>query len=94
MGFEVIMHQTAGEEQVEIQDRLCLTEDERLVPEGDPDGRWLYAVPGQRVPLSEAVKYGLVKGEKKPGADKSRKTPAEDKAAKAPVETPKSTKKA
>jgi hypothetical protein len=43
-----------------VTERLALTEDDRLVPEGHPDGRWLYATPGREVPWAEAVKYGLV----------------------------------
>lgn len=46
----------------EVYERLCLTEDERLVSEGDPAGRWLYAIPGQKIPMAEAIRYGLVDG--------------------------------
>lgn len=46
----------------EITERLYRTEDGRVVPEGDPDARWLYAVPGQRVPLEEAVELGIEPG--------------------------------
>lgn len=40
--------------------RLALTEDGRVVDEGHLDARWLYAVPGMSVPMSEAEAYGLV----------------------------------
>ena len=42
-----------------ITERLCLTEDGKLVPEGDPRGRWFYAAPGREIPDEEAAKYGL-----------------------------------
>lgn len=40
--------------------RLCRTEDDRLVPESDPDARWLYCIPGQKIPRQEAERYGLL----------------------------------
>lgn len=43
-----------------VTERYCLTEDDRLVIEGDLEARWLYAIPGQEIPWSEAKKYGLV----------------------------------
>ncbi len=46
----------------EVDKRLYLTGDDRVVPDGDPDARWLYAVPGKRIPLEDAEKYGLVGG--------------------------------
>lgn len=45
---------------VEATARLCLTEDDKLVPEGDPEGRWLYCIPGRMIPRAEAEKYGLL----------------------------------
>lgn len=45
---------------VEANARLCRTEDDRLVPEGDPAARWLYTVPGRMIPRAEAEKYGLL----------------------------------
>lgn len=53
----------------EVTERLYLTEDDKVVSEGDPDARWLYAVPGKRIPMSEAKKAGLVKS-RKPKSDK------------------------
>jgi hypothetical protein len=50
-----------------VTERLALTEDElRLVPEGSPDGRWLFAIPGQEIPFAVAVKFGLVSGDVPP----------------------------
>lgn len=58
-----------------VQERLCLTEDDRIVLEGDLDARWLYAIPGQEIPLAEAERYGLTGGE--PNA--SERVPASEK---------------
>lgn len=45
-----------------VDERLYTTEDgSRVVKEGDPEARHLYATPGSEVPLKEAEKYGLVK---------------------------------
>lgn len=65
MGFEVKLG-TPVEPMVEVHERLCLTEDGRLVDESDPDARWLYCLPGHRVSLAEAIKYGLVSAEPEP----------------------------
>jgi hypothetical protein len=43
-----------------ITERLCRTEDGRIVPEDHPDSRWLYAVPGDEITLQEAERHGLV----------------------------------
>lgn len=43
--------------------RLCRTEDDRLVPDSDPDARWLYCIPGTAIPRAEAERYGLLKAE-------------------------------
>jgi hypothetical protein len=40
--------------------RLCLTEDDRLVPDTDPDARWLFCVPGVPIPRGVAERYGLL----------------------------------
>lgn len=47
----------------EVTERLALTEDGRVVPEDSPEARWLYAIPGQQIPLEETLKYGLVAGD-------------------------------
>lgn len=45
----------------EVKERLYLTEDKtRLVPEGDPDARFLYAAAGRRIPEAEARRFGLL----------------------------------
>lgn len=47
-------------EQYKVTERLCKTEDgERLVPENHPEARWLYAIPGQQIPMAEAERFGL-----------------------------------
>jgi enoyl-CoA hydratase/carnithine racemase len=41
--------------------RLWLTADcDRVVPEGDPDAAFLFAIPGRSVPRAEALRYGLI----------------------------------
>lgn len=46
---------------VVIKGRWCLTGDGKLVPEGDPEARWLWAIDGQEIPEDEAkaVGYGV-----------------------------------
>ncbi len=39
--------------------RLLKTADDRLVPAGDPAGKWLFCGKGARIPRAEAEKYGL-----------------------------------
>lgn len=41
------------------EERLCLTEDGRVVVEGHEDGRWLWKIPGDGITAEEAAKYGL-----------------------------------
>ena len=53
----------------EVTNRLYLTENDEVVPEGDPDARWLYAVPGKRIPLEEAEKYGLTDSSAEPAGE-------------------------
>lgn len=41
--------------------RLCLTDDRsRLVPDTDPDARWLFCVPGSPISRADAERYGLL----------------------------------
>jgi len=47
-------------EWVTATQRLCLTEDGRLVPETDPAARWLWCTPGQKVRRADAERYGLL----------------------------------
>lgn len=72
-----------------VGEHLYLTEDRgRVVPEGDPAGRWLWASPGTEVPRSEAVRLGAIQEPAKPAAaaevkeqakpaDKARAKPAD-----------------
>lgn len=60
--------------------RLCKTEDgARLVPDTDPDARWLFCVPGARIPRADAERYGLLgdeEPEERPTPAKARPAPA------------------
>ena len=58
-----------------VTERLALTEDDRLVPEESAEARWLYAIPGQRIPLAEAQRYGLVATETKKEQKRGRRQP-------------------
>lgn len=79
MSLEMNMREGAGEvDNVTIDRHLYLTEDEsRVVEEGHPDGRWLWARPGLEVPREDAERLGAVKPAKeaKPPANKARKAP-------------------
>jgi len=82
-------------EWVTATQRLCLTEDGRLVPDTDPAARWLWCTPGQKVRRADAERFGLIggkdadeasgKGEEKPEAKARRavatkqRTPGGDK---------------
>ncbi len=49
---------------VAVDRHWYLTEDKaRVVEEGHPDSRWLWASPGTEVPLAEAIRLGAVKVE-------------------------------
>lgn len=51
-------------QRVVIERRLYLTKDrKRVVEEGDPEGYWLWAAPGQAVERSEAERLGAIKTE-------------------------------
>ena len=42
------------------RERLALTEDRtRLVPDGSPEGRWLWCTVGDEIPREEAIRFGL-----------------------------------
>lgn len=65
---------------VTIKQHWCLTEDgERVVPETDPEARWLHWSPGTLVPRAEAERLGAVKAE--PAEPKKAAAPAAKKAA-------------
>jgi len=64
----------------EIKERLALTApdengEQRLVPEGDAEARWLYAIPGALIPLEEAIKYGLLADGEAQGPDAVEQKP-------------------
>lgn len=47
-----------------VTEHWYLTEDKaRVVREGDPDGRWLWASPGTAVPRAEALRLGALEAE-------------------------------
>lgn len=77
----------ADDGDVIARERLCLTSDDRVVAEGDPAARWLYAIPGQRIGRADAQRYGLLPApepEPEPGSTpKARAKPA-DKARRKP----------
>lgn len=63
--------------------RLCLTEDDRLVPDTDEAARWLFCVPGFPIKRADAERYGLLapaKPEPQPDPE-----PVEEKAAASPA---------
>ena len=51
--------------------RYCLTRDGRVVPDTDPAAATLLVGKGCRLPMDQAVKYGLVKRLESPPATKS-----------------------
>lgn len=63
----------AMQDMVTIDRRLYRTEDDRLVPEGDPAARWLWSIPGTRKPRAEAERLGALKPEAKQEAPKQNK---------------------
>ncbi len=72
--------QSSTEDWVEVEERLWVSDDDKLVAEDDPKAASLFAIPGQRISVEDAEKYGLVKARAK-GEDKQRQAPA-NKAAK------------
>lgn len=71
-------------EHVEATERLCLTEDGRLVQENDAEARWLFCVPGTRIRRSDLERYGLK--QRGPSEDKAVHAPEGDKAHSTPVD--------
>jgi hypothetical protein len=60
----VTLRQQQGEADgmVAVAEYWYLTEDKaRVVREGDPDGRWLWASPGTDVPRADALRLGALK---------------------------------
>ena len=80
MAFKAIQ-QSSTEDWVEVEERLWVSEDDKLVAEGDPKAVSLFAIPGQRVSVEDAERYGLVKARAK-AEDKQRQAPANKAAAK------------
>ncbi|MFI7643736.1 hypothetical protein [Nonomuraea sp. NPDC049400] len=85
-------HTDVGSGVVTVDKRLYLTEDDRLVEEGNPDGRWLWCTPGMPIPREQAQHYGLLdepepevaaeseQEEEQPPAQPKRRVPAANKA--------------
>lgn len=81
--FEHVTIRDPGEPLVTIDRHLYLTEDrDRVVAEGDPAGKSLWAAPGQQVPRREAERLGALASPSAPDV------PAEPDAGKKQVEPP------
>jgi len=68
--------------------RLYRTEDDRIVPEGDPDARWLFASAGTEISAADAAKYGLDAAAEPAAAEPAsadEEAPAEPDAAEGPA---------
>lgn len=62
-----------------IREHLYLTEErDRVVKEGDPAGRWLWAAPGTEVSLRDAIRLGAVKVEPEPEVQEQETEPADE----------------
>lgn len=90
MALKMNLSEGTGDAEMWTADRhLYLTEDgSRVVEEGDPAGRWLWAGPGTEVPKSDAEKLGAIPAETKQRAqpeDKAAAKPA-NKAAQRPAD--------
>lgn len=81
MGLEV--RKPEGQNFVVVEEKLWLTTDDRLVPDGHRDAAILFATPGKRVDLATAVRYGLVDA---PKAKAKQVDAPENKAVEAPAE--------
>jgi hypothetical protein len=70
----------AAVDRVTVDRRLYLTEDRsRVVGEGEPGGRWLWAVPGDEVSRAEAERLGALSPEPAPAPEpepEAKKAPA------------------
>ncbi|MFJ4828399.1 hypothetical protein ACIP79_00435 [Streptomyces sp. NPDC088747] len=66
----------SGGEWVTIDQHWCLVEDgSRVVPETDPEARWLHWSPGTVVLREEAERLGAVKPAAKPAPAEAKKAP-------------------
>lgn len=64
-----LSHSAGGpaQELVTVAEHWYLTEDRcRVVKEGDPAGRWLWASPGTEVPRADAIRYGALNPDPEP----------------------------
>lgn len=60
MGLRYVTETESGD-YVTAAARLCLTQDrDRLVPDTDPDARWLFCSPGTPIARADAQRYGLL----------------------------------
>jgi hypothetical protein len=60
MGITIVTLNDGASEEMWTADRhLYKTRDGRVVEEGHPESRFLYATPGYLIPLREAQQYGL-----------------------------------
>lgn len=60
MGLTIERLQPKSGAFVTAKQRLCRTEDGRLVSEDEQDARWLFCIPGQSIAIIEARKFGLI----------------------------------
>lgn len=66
---------------VKIKQHWCLTEGrDRVVPETDPEARWLHWKPGDLVKREDAERLGAVEPEAKPAPEPKKAPPAANKA--------------
>lgn len=80
--FDHVTIRDPGEPLVTIDRHLYLTEDKgRVVEEGDPAGRSLWAAPGQQVPRREAERLGAIQPEPllAPPAEEKQEVPQANK---------------
>lgn len=70
MQWVTLRQQQETDGTVTVDRHWYLTESKtRVVEEGDPEGRWLWASPGTAVPLREAIRLGAVQVEQEPAVD-------------------------
>lgn len=76
MALEYVHVRDPGEPTVTIGRHLYLTEDRsRVVEEGDPAGRWLWASPGQQMARREAERLGALAPVPDPPAEEKQVAP-------------------
>jgi hypothetical protein len=67
-------------------ERLCLTEDNRLVPDSDSDARWLFCTPGSRISKADADRYGLIAKKAESAAETAEPEAEQPKARRRPAD--------